>query len=86
MNDRTCFKGFVLGLLCASTLFSRAAETLVTVHTAKKGAPIPATMYGFFYEDINFAADGGMYAEMVKNRSFEYTPNALSGWKVRGRA
>ena len=86
MNDRTCFKGFVLGLLCASTLFSRAAETLVTVHTAKKGAPIPATMYGFFYEDINFAADGGMYAEMVKNRSFEYTPNALSGWKVMGRA
>lgn len=86
MNDRTCFKGFVLGLLCASTLFSRAAETLVTVQTAKKGAPIPATMYGFFYEDINFAADGGMYAEMVKNRSFEYTPNALSGWKVMGRA
>src|SRR5690242_16982300 len=37
-------------------------------------------MYGIFFEDINFAADGGLYPEKVKNRSFEF-PEALMGWK-----
>jgi alpha-L-arabinofuranosidase len=36
-------------------------------------------MYGVFFEDINFGADGGLYAELVKNRSFEF-PDALMGW------
>ena len=47
------------------------------------GAPIPATMYGLFFEDINYAADGGLYAEMVKNRSFEF-PQSLMGWEASG--
>ena len=50
----------------------------------KIGAPIQSTMYGIFFEDINFAADGGLYAELVKNRSFEF-PNSLQGWKTFGR-
>ena len=37
-------------------------------------------MFGIFFEDINFAADGGLYPEKVKNRSFEF-PEALMGWK-----
>ncbi len=41
-------------------------------------------MYGIFFEDINMAADGGVYAELVKNRSFEFTPN-LMGWHERGK-
>ena len=46
-------------------------------------APIQSTMWGLFFEDINFAADGGIYAELVKNRSFEfYKP--LMGWKKTG--
>lgn len=47
------------------------------------GAEIQSTMYGIFFEDINFAADGGLYAELVKNRSFEF-PNHLQGWKTFG--
>lgn len=43
-------------------------------------APIQPTMYGIFFEDINFAADGGIYAEMIKNRSFEFTL-PLMGWE-----
>ena len=42
-------------------------------------APIQPTMYGIFFEDINFAADGGIYAELIKNRSFEFT-EPLMGW------
>lgn len=40
-------------------------------------------MYGIFFEDINFGADGGLYAEMVENRSFEF-PNRLMGWNAFG--
>ena len=41
---------------------------------------IQPTMYGIFFEDINFAADGGLYAELIKNRSFEFD-EPLTGWK-----
>lgn len=58
--------------------------TPLEVDLARPGAPIQPTMYGIFFEDINFAADGGLYAELVKNRSFEY-PNALQGWKTFGK-
>ena len=51
------------------------------LHVDKPGAEIKSTMWGIFFEDINFAADGGIYAELVKNRSFEfYKPR--TGWKV----
>ena len=51
----------------------------------KVGAPIQPTMYGIFFEDINFAADGGLYAELVKNRSFEFPQDPLQGWKAFGK-
>lgn len=44
---------------------------------SKKVSP---TMWGIFFEDINFAADGGIYAELVKNRSFEL-PSPMMGWR-----
>lgn len=44
-----------------------------------EGIEIPKTLYGIFFEDINFAADGGLYAEKIKNRSFDF-PNPLTGW------
>lgn len=49
----------------------------------KHGAEIKPTMYGLFFEDINFGADGGLYAEMVKNRSFDF-PQNLMGWYTFG--
>jgi len=49
------------------------------INTSKLGAPIQPTMYGIFFEDINYAADGGLYGEMVKNRSFEF-PGFFTGW------
>ena len=54
------------------------------VNTTKVGGPIPSTMYGIFFEDINYAADGGLYAELVKNRSFEF-PNNFAGWDISGK-
>jgi alpha-N-arabinofuranosidase len=53
----------------------------VIVAVDKPEAVIQPTMWGIFFEDINFAADGGIYAELVKNRSFEFA-KPLMGWKI----
>lgn len=77
-----------LGLAVALLFFGQhsvAQESYdFTLDTKKKGAPIHSTMYGLFFEDINFAADGGLYAEMVKNRSFDF-PQSLMGWYTFGK-
>jgi alpha-L-arabinofuranosidase len=57
-----------------------AGRDIVTLDLARPGPPISPTMYGVFFEDINFAADGGLYPERVKNRSFEFT-EPLNGWR-----
>ncbi len=90
--------GLALGALLAGTLAAGpgvAAEPTdytIAVDSARTGADIDESMYGVFYEDINRAADGGLYAELVQNRSFEYraadnrayTP--LTSWTVSGSA
>ncbi len=65
-------------LLIPVTLLAQSPITL-QVDVNKPVAAIQPTMWGIFFEDINFAADGGIYAEMVKNRSFEFNER-LMGW------
>ena len=70
-------------------LFSMGAVGLMAqsnefkIDVQKTGAPIQSTMYGIFFEDINFGADGGLYAELIKNRSFEFE-NPFGGWMPFG--
>ncbi|WP_291125465.1 alpha-L-arabinofuranosidase C-terminal domain-containing protein [Flavobacterium sp. UBA6031] len=69
--------------LCSLLLvvvLANAQKTTLEVDVAKTIAKIQPTMYGVFFEDINFAADGGLYAEMIKNRSFEFEA-PLMGWE-----
>ena len=70
--------------LLAVSLMATAQTHVLDVNTNKLGAPVQPTMYGIFFEDINYAADGGLYAEMVKNRSFEF-PQHLMGWRAFGK-
>src|SRR6185503_1490728 len=51
------------------------------VQVDKPGPRINPAMWGIFFEDINLGADGGLYAELVKNRSFEF-PDPMMGWKT----
>ena len=57
----------------------------ITVTTNKKASM--SDFYGIFFEDINHAADGGLYGEMIRNRAFEFSPmdnpsyQALTAWK-----
>lgn len=72
-------------LISATALSVNSAEPVpIVLHTNKVGSPVQPTMYGIFFEDINYGADGGLYAEMVKNRSFEF-PDNLMGWNSFGR-
>lgn len=66
---RTLFTAWVFAAGVA--LHAQNAHNMV-VQTNKLGAEIQPTMYGLFFEDINYGADGGLYAELVKNRSFEF--------------
>ena len=75
-------KIFAAALLAMSSL-GAFAQHQFTVQANKPGAEIQPTMYGIFFEDINFGADGGLYAEMVENRSFEF-PQRLMGWNTFG--
>ncbi|MFI9583468.1 hypothetical protein ACIHCQ_16810 [Streptomyces sp. NPDC052236] len=67
---------------------ARSAETVVEVDAAAPGTAISPDLFGVFIEDLNHTADGGLYAELVQNRSFEYSPahrpewHALTAWEL----
>jgi alpha-L-arabinofuranosidase len=68
-------------VLASALLGTTAVQSAVTLHVqaGQTGAKINPAMWGIFFEDINFGADGGLYAELVKNRGFEF-PDPLMGW------
>ena len=73
---KSLLPALALSAVCAT---GSASVTTLTIDADRPGAVINAAMWGIFFEDINFGADGGLYAEMVKNRSFEF-PDPLMGW------
>ncbi len=86
-------KIFAVALMALATFATAQAQRQLVLNT-KPGAPVQPTMYGIFFEDINFGADGGLYAELVENRSFEAPLHitasgericgGLQGWNVFG--
>ena len=76
----------VLSFLTAGfSLFGQSTESdyLIKMDVDKIGSTIQPTMSGVFFEDINFGADGGLYAELIKNRSFEFE-YPFTGWTPFG--
>ncbi|WP_442482613.1 family 43 glycosylhydrolase [Aeoliella sp. SH292] len=55
-------------------------EVIVEIDLKQRGKPISEDLFGIFFEDLNYAADGGLYAELVENRSFEYSAADRDGW------
>ena len=73
------------------TLYSKEnSDYSLSIDAQDEVHEISDILYGIFFEDINFAADGGLYGEMVINRSFEYgelaTDDQLHGWSNVGTA
>jgi Carbohydrate binding domain len=77
--------GVIGALACGAAALApreagQATRDVATLDVSRPGPQISATMFGVFFEDINFAADGGLYPELVKNRSFEFT-EPLYAWR-----
>ncbi len=73
--------------LAVPVLAAPPEAATITVAANAPEKPISPDLFGIFFEDLSYAADGGLYAELVQNRSFEYqateqpTWNALTGWE-----
>jgi alpha-L-arabinofuranosidase len=96
-----CMLALAVALTSANVGFGQAggqpaapsgmATASVIVHLDRPAKAISPDLFGIFFEDLNYAADGGLYAELVQNRSFEYSPaeqlqwNAFTGWEVAAR-
>lgn len=85
---KTRIKKAITACLLSAAISSVAAQQWSPVHELtvdvnSPGAEIKKEMYGIFFEDINFGADGGLYAELIKNRSFEFD-NPFAGWTPFG--
>jgi alpha-N-arabinofuranosidase len=76
---------FIISIsMLVSSFFAQNIPSRIVVDFQKKGAIIPPSMYGVFFEEINNAGDGGLYSEMILNRSFEdHTPP--TGSELRGK-
>ncbi len=68
-----------LAALTATTALTASATSL-TVDLTSPGKAISPDLLGIFFEDLNYAADGGLYAELIQNRSFEYSTTERISW------
>src|SRR5207247_2419525 len=62
---------FLLSAFCFLLSPSLLASAILTINADHPGPKISPTLYGIFFEEINCAGDGGIYGEMIRNRSFE---------------
>ncbi|MEO7992444.1 MAG: alpha-L-arabinofuranosidase C-terminal domain-containing protein [Chryseolinea sp.] len=76
-KNRTFKISLMVTLCILSMIASVQAQEKKSSTTSKK---ISQDLFGLFFEDINYAADGGLYAELVQNRSFEYSPTSKREW------
>jgi len=94
-NMKTAKIGFATGMLVAMSLCLQLAplvlpsaeaaeEATITIEASKPGPEVSRTLYGIFFEEINRAGDGGLYAEMIQNRSFEDDLTPLSWTLLKG--
>jgi alpha-L-arabinofuranosidase len=77
-----------LALLCSLSAAALAQPVTLKVDAAAPGKSISRDLVGIFFEDLSHAADGGLYAELVQNRDFEYSSadkaewHALTSWQL----
>jgi alpha-N-arabinofuranosidase len=67
-------------LSAANESATQTPTTIISIDLAQPGKPISPDLFGIFFEDLNYAADGGLYAELVQNRSFEYQATEQLSW------
>ncbi len=83
MKSKHWITFFVTAVTVIPAVVKAQTANDIVVKVNQQTATIAPTMWGVFFEDINLGADGGIYAELIKNRSFEFT-KPLMGWTIRG--
>jgi len=87
--SRTRLSSAICSIFLASPLLAADApvsEASITIAADKPGITVSPTLYGIFFEEINRAGDGGIYAEMIQNRSFEDDSTPIAWTLVKGAA
>lgn len=79
-NYNNYLSGALITLLGLHNSSSHFQDSPIIIDGSKITAEIQPEMWGVFFEDINFSADGGLFAELIKNRSFEFN-EPMMGWK-----
>src|SRR3954471_13571309 len=76
-------KLFPILILCLFTATSlKAQNPKLTLDLAKPGANVSPQLYGLMTEEINHSYDGGLYAELIRNRIFKDNPNTPEAWSL----
>ena len=78
------FKFKLYCLCCIFCVFTGKAQSVFEFSTSQRGPILSPLQYGIFYEEINHGGDGGLYAELIRNRSFEDNTTAPDGWQKFG--
>ena len=71
---------------CGMCMASSMAQVTLNIDAGQRGASIGGRHYGIFFEEINHAGDGGLYAELIRNRSFEDNASSPEYWSKVGTA
>src|SRR5436189_1005374 len=81
MNDRIgrAAVALVITTLLTPSLFAHARSTL-KVDLGRPKSPVSPTLYGLMTEEINYSYDGGLYAELVRNRTFRSDWSGILNW------
>jgi alpha-N-arabinofuranosidase len=75
------FTQSITSIVCVLIIQTAISQNNTNTQTASKGGKaISSDLFGIFFEDLSYAADGGLYAELIQNRSFEYNPADKKGW------
>lgn len=82
MNNTFLLKQAASILMLLAVSLTLSAKTLVSINVDKPGHSISPYLFGIFFEDINLSADGGLYPELVRNRSFE-DAETLQHWTFK---
>src|SRR4051812_17005666 len=83
MQKRATLIGAVLAAMLFSPVHAQEPLDRLTIDTGKPGVKVSPLLHGIFFEEINRAGDGGIYAEMLQNRSFEDNVDVPIAWKLK---
>lgn len=78
--NKSFFKKALMASLCGCCLASADAQVTLNIDAGQRGPAIGDRHYGIFFEEINHAGDGGLYAELIQNRSFEDNASNPDKW------